>query len=118
MLGAIRVMAVAPALGEDRAVLIEVPLMLGASAWWARRVLRLHAVQRLGSAVVLGGIAFTELMLAELLLSRGLTGRSVEAWLDGMTRGPGLIGLAAQLGFGLMPALVLLARRGVCSSRC
>lgn len=110
VLGAVRVSMVAPVFGAIRAVLIESPLMLAASAWWARRVLCRCGIKRLGDAAAMGLIAFAELMLAELVLAWALAGKTPWQWLADMAQDAGLIGLGAQLGFALIPALILLWR--------
>ena len=87
VLGALRVMLVVPRLGELAAVTLEVPVVLGLS-WLA-----------------MGGMAFALLMLAETLLGITLFGRSLASILATMATLPGLVGLAGQIGFGLVPAL-------------
>lgn len=99
--------------GGDRllAVLIELPLMLTASWWICAWVLRRCAVPaRAAARLQMGGAALALLLLAELLFGALAFGRSPAAQL-GLYREPSYaLGLAAQLGFGLMPWLQL--RRG------
>ena len=53
----------------------------------------------------MGALAFALLMLAETALGLSLFGRSMTEILAPMATLPGLVGLAGQIGFGLVPAL-------------
>jgi hypothetical protein len=103
-LGTIRVLLVAPRLGETTAVLLEIPLMLAAS-WvscgWCLR--RFEIATKTEARAVMGGVAFALLMAAELAVSVLLFGRSPNGFVGGYRTTPGAIGLAAQVAFGLMP---------------
>ena len=88
VLGSARVLWLAPAIGETAAVLAELPPMLAASWWLARRL-----------------VAGRALSPAEALLAVAL-GQSVGDWLAAVARPAGLAGLAGQLGFAAMPAWV------------
>jgi hypothetical protein len=104
-LGTVRVLAVAPQIGETAAVLVEAPVMLAASwavcGWLVRR----FAVPRGGPRALMGALAFALLMGAELGVSVLLFGRSLEEHLANYRTLPGAIGLAAQLAFALIPLL-------------
>ncbi|CAN5392735.1 hypothetical protein BH10PSE5_BH10PSE5_02400 [soil metagenome] len=105
-LGAVRTLLVAPRLGDTLAVTIEAPLILAvswlASAWCVRVFQIPPAVTpRLG----MGGAGFGLLMLLELGLSVLLFGRAPGDYLTAFLSRPGAIGLAAQLGFALVPLL-------------
>lgn len=102
-LGTARVLLVAPAIGAIAAVLIEVPLMLAASWWLARRLLA-DCGPTAGEAAAIGALAFALLMASEALLARALGQRPGE-WLAAMATVPGAIGLAGQLGFAAIPTL-------------
>lgn len=109
-MGTLRVLALAPALGPVPAVLIELPVMLAFAALAAGRIVRRFSVPaRLGVRLGMGAAAFAPLMAAEVALGLWGFGQSLgeigAAWL----RPEGLFGLAGQVGFALMPALV--ARR-------
>ena len=111
-LGVVRTMLVAPAIGETGAVLIEVPILLLMSALVARWLLNRWALGRRAELAVVGGFAFLLLMLAEMALARLLLGQSVSQWAASLWIGPGIIGLAGQVGFAIMPMLVGLAESG------
>ena len=104
-LGTLRVLLVAPRLGELAAVTLEVPVVLGLSWLVAGRVLRRWPLPRPGQRLAMGGLAFALLMLAETILGVTLFGRSLAGILAAMTTLPGLVGLAGQMGFALVPAL-------------
>jgi hypothetical protein len=104
VLGTVRVLAVAPRLGETAAVLIEAPLMLAASWIAARWCVRRFAVPaRDAPRLAMGVTAFALLMGAELLLSVLVFGRTPAEHLAGYARTPGALGLAAQALFALAP---------------
>ena len=104
-LGVLRVLLVAPRLGELAAVALEVPVVLGLSWLVAGRVLRRWPLPRQGQRLAMGGLAFALLMLAETILGITLFGRTMAGILAAMATLPGLVGLAGQIGFALVPAL-------------
>jgi hypothetical protein len=109
-LGTVRVLLVAPRLGETLAVLLELPVVLGAS--WAccgALVTRLAVSPRLGDRVMMGGVAFVVLQAAEALLAIFVFGRNPTVYLAAFTTLAGQLGLAGQIGFALIP---LVRRRG------
>jgi hypothetical protein len=105
-LGVLRTVLVAPRIGQLSAVLLETPLVLGAS-WVASR----WTVRRLGvgfaatERLVMGGAAFSLLMIAELATSVFAFGRPPAQWLAGFRTVPGAVGLIAQIAFGFVPLL-------------
>ena len=109
-LGTVRTLLLAPRIGELSAVLVEIPFMLLvawlACRWLVRRfAVRPHAADRL----VMGGLGFVLLMVAELLLSLAF-GRSPAEFLAGLAGPAGAAGLAAQVVFGLLPLVVVRGR--------
>jgi hypothetical protein len=99
----VRVTLIAPALGPLAAVALEVPLVLALSWVVAGRVLGrwpLTSTERLA----LGAVAFAVLMALEFAtaLAFGQTGAQ---FLMAMTTPHGLLGLAGQIGFALVPRL-------------
>jgi hypothetical protein len=100
-LGALRVTVIAPAIGLLLAVAAEVPLVLALAWAVAGRVLArwpLSGPQRAGMAL----LSFTLLMLLELLTALAF-GQTPAQFLAAMTTPPGALGLAGQIGFGLIP---------------
>jgi hypothetical protein len=104
-LGVFRVLLLVPRLGELAAVALEVPVVLGLSWLVAGRVLRRWPLPGRGQRLAMGGLAFGCLMALELVLATGLFGRPLDGVLAAMTTLPGLVGLAGQIGFALVPAL-------------
>jgi hypothetical protein len=103
VLGTIRVLWVAPAIGLLGATALELPVMLAASwlaAGWLLRRWRLAAG---GEALAAGGLAFALLMAAECLLAVGMMGQTPAQWLAGLRQPHALMGLAGQVLFALMP---------------
>ncbi|KIT17966.1 hypothetical protein [Jannaschia aquimarina] len=112
-LGVVRVTLILPHMDEMRAVLIELPIMIAASA-----VLAIWAVRRwgvpasIGPRLAMGALAFTLLMGLELGLSVTLFGASVSEHFARYATPPAFLGLAAQLVFASLPALLLLRPKG------
>lgn len=102
-LGTLRVMWLAPMVGEVAAVLAELPVMLTASYFAARWLTRRFDITSHRDAALMGGTAFALLMLAEAILSRALSGTGIAEWFAALFSVPGLYGLAGQIGFGVMP---------------
>lgn len=103
-LGTVRVLLVAPRLGELAAVALELPVMLAVSwlaAGWCVR--RFDVPARAAPRLVMGGLAFALLMLAELGVSVFAFGRSSADHLATYRQAAGLAGLAAQVAFALFP---------------
>jgi hypothetical protein len=102
-LGTVRVLALVPRIGELRAVLLELPVILAAS-WalcgWAQRRFGVPPVAR--DRLAMGGVAFGLLMIAEAALSFGL-GRSPGDYLSSFATAAGAAGLAGQIAFALFP---------------
>jgi hypothetical protein len=106
LLGAVRVLLVAPRLGEVAAVVLEAPIILTMS--WAisggcARLFRVRA--ETAPRLLMGAVAFALLMSAELGVSLYFFGRSVAAHIAGYLSVAGVIGFAAQLAFGVLPVL-------------
>jgi hypothetical protein len=115
-LGAIRTMLVAPRTGATVAVLMELPIMLVASWWLARRIvrrMRLMPMQALGA----GALAFALLMIAEALLALALGNQDLGAWVADLFQTPGWIGLAGQIAFALFPLAAALRLRATADRR-
>ncbi len=106
LLGAIRVPFIVPRIGERYAELAEMPLMFVAIYFASRHVLRRYC-QTTGSAgaIVVGVIALSFLVAAELLLAVMLAGRSVGEYV--LSRDPvsGSVYLLMLVVFAAMPWL-------------
>ncbi len=110
LLGTVRTLLVrdAPSSGRLLGVLIELPVMLSASWFLCRDVIRRLAVAPTFVArAVMGGVAFALLFLAELVLDVLLFGRTPGEHFALYREASYALGLAAQLGFGLMPLVQL-----------
>lgn len=106
VLGTVRVLAIAPALGsETKAVILELPVMLLASWAAALKVMRHFAPMDRAARLAAWCLAFALLMASEAALARLAFGQSLSAWVKSLFVVPGIIGLAGQAAFALMPAL-------------
>ena len=106
ILGTLRVLALAPRLGEVAAVTLEIPLMLAVSWVASRGVCRRFAVPaRLTPRILMGGVAFALLIIAEAALSVYAFGRTAGEWAGFLGTPAGLLGLAGQVGFAMIPAV-------------
>lgn len=104
VLGVIRTLWLAPAVGPLAAVAIELPVILGV-AWLAcGRVLRRWPLAP-AQAAVMGALAFALLLGAEAALSLLLAGRSLADHLALYAQAPNLLGLAGQIAFAALPWL-------------
>ena len=106
VLGAIRMLVVAPHVGAFIATLIEAPLMLVAS-WiitgWAIR--RWGVDRQMSARIKMGAIAFALLIVAEALFGIVILGQSPGQWLSTLSTPAGSTGLTAQFTFGFMPVI-------------
>ncbi|WP_394730493.1 hypothetical protein [Altererythrobacter sp. GH1-8] len=110
VLGTVRVLRGAEALGETTFILLELSVILVASWVAARKLVGRFGIARAGEALVMGAIAFALLIAAEVLLTAAL-GESVAQWIAGLLEPPGVFGFAGQVLFGLMPWLVIQTGR-------
>ncbi len=104
-LGVVRTLWLTSAFGEVTAVTGEVAVILTLSWVIAGRVLHRWPLPRRTQRAAMGAFAFAGLMLLELALGHYAFGRPLATMLTQMTTPAGLIGLAGQLGFGLIPWL-------------
>ncbi len=104
VLGVVRTLWLAPAVGPLAAVAIELPVILGV-AWLAcARVLRRWPLAP-AQAAATGALAFALLLGAEAALSLLLAGRSLADHLALYAQAPNLLGLAGQIAFAALPWL-------------
>jgi hypothetical protein len=106
LLGTVRTALVgeAPDGGRLIGVLIELPVMLGACWFLCRYIVRRFAVApTLAARVLMGGLAFALLMLAEMGLGALFMGRTPAEHLALYRDASHALGLAAQVAFAVMP---------------
>jgi hypothetical protein len=108
VLGTARVLWLAPTIGELAAVAAELPLMLAASWWLARRLVAGRALTP-AEAAAMGALALALLLASEALLAIAL-GQGLRGWFAALASPPGALGLAGQLGFAALPWLVSRSR--------
>lgn len=103
-LGTVRVLLVAPAVGELAAVLLEAPVIL-AIAWLASGwlVKRMAPPPGPGERLLTGVIAFACLMGAELALTVLAFGGRATDMVAGWATPAGAVGLASQIAFAFFP---------------
>lgn len=111
VLGAVRVLVLLPRLGETAAVVLELPLMLVLSWFVCRRLVdRFGIPPGFTHRLLMGGVAFGLLMLAETGLSVLAFGRPPAEHLMHYTTTAGFLGFAGQVAFAAFPALQGLTR--------
>lgn len=103
VLGTVRVLWVIPRVGLVPATLLELPLILAASWFAARWLVRRFAIASPRDALVVGALAFALLMMAECALAAALLRQTPAQWLAGLHKPHALLGLAGQVVFSLMP---------------
>lgn len=116
LLGTVRTLLVPDAPGAPRllGVLIELPVMLAASWFLCAYVVRRLEVPATAEArLLMGGLAFLFLLVAELLVGVFLFGRPVAAHFALYRDASYALGLAAQVAFASMP--LLQVKLGHCS---
>jgi hypothetical protein len=104
LLGTIRVLVLVPRAGETASVLLEAPIILGASwitaGWCANRfAVPPTVVPRLA----MGGVAFALLISGEIAVSTLAFERTWEGTIALYQAPAGIVGLAAQVVFALLP---------------
>ncbi|NNE05239.1 MAG: hypothetical protein HKN15_05910 [Xanthomonadales bacterium] len=111
LLGTVRVIAVAPVVGEQAAEILEIPLMVIVSWLSARLVIRRFAITQKAPALATGVFALGLLLLLEFTLVLQLRGLTIEQYFT--QREP--LALAAYftglLLFGLMPRILVTIYR-------
>jgi hypothetical protein len=108
LLGALRMLVVAPQLGEQLALLIELPVMLALSWIACSWIIKRFAVLRaLTARFFIGGLAFALLMAAELGLSVFGFKRTIVEHFETYRAAPAIFGLLAQIVFALFPVIQL-----------
>ena len=112
VLGALRVLAIAPRLGDIGAVAVELPLMLTLSWFVCAWIVRRQAVPAEAAPRLVMGLAALGLVLvAESAVSVLAFGRSFGEHLDAYRAAAAQLGLAAQAAFAAFPLLQAWLRR-------
>ena len=108
LLGTLRVLVFSGTLDETILVLFELPLMLLVSWILCGKLLSTCKVAaERADRLVMGGLAFGLLMLAEISVSLFGLDRTLSEHLQTLATPGGQIGLFGQLLFGLLPAIQL-----------
>lgn len=102
VLGALRVLVVAPRVGAGAALALEIPLMLALAWWLAGRLAR--GLPRGGRAAA-AAATLAVLIAGEVALAEALSGIGPRAWFEGLGSPAQWPGLLAQLVAALMPLL-------------
>lgn len=106
VMGVLRTVVIAPALGELPAVLIELPFLITLSWWVCGFVLKRWPVPAtLPARAGMGTIAFTLLLITEAGLALTLGGLSLTEHLARYATLPVMLGLAGQLAFAVFPVV-------------
>jgi hypothetical protein len=107
LLGAVRVFWIMPRTGELTAVALELPVMLAVS-WVAARALIpwLRVTPKTADRLMMGGVGFALLLVAETALGLWGFGRSFQDQLAAWRSASGLLGIAGQVAFALFPMLI------------
>jgi hypothetical protein len=102
-LGTARVLLIAPRLGELVAVAIELPFMLTMAWFICLTLIRRFSLTRLGERMLMGGMAFVLLICVEFALSIWAFDRTPVQYFSFYQTSAGLLGLAGQCLFALLP---------------
>jgi len=111
--GGIRMIALAPTVGETWAVVIESPFILGIS-WLlcARAIALMQVPANRGERIVMGSVALTSLLIAEYFLWVGMFGESTAGFFQRYGTLAGLYGLVGQVAYGLIPLIQMHTSSG------
>jgi hypothetical protein len=118
VLGTARVLLLVPRMGEMAAVLLEVPVILGAS-WMASRwsVDKFTVPAEPAPRLLMGTVALALLVCGEVAVSIFVFGRSWDGTLAAYRSPAGVAGLSAQMVFALLPLIqVTLPRQRIRSA--
>ena len=112
LLGVVRTLVIAPRLGATLAVSLEAVVLLTFS-WFAcgAFVKTFRVPSAPASRALMGATAFVLLMAAEFAFG-ALLGRPPAVQIRAFATTPGAIGLAAQIGFAMLPLLRVAVRAG------
>lgn len=102
VLGVLRMTWLLPRIGAVPAVLVELPIILGA-CWLVSARIQYRWPLMPAAAAAMGAVAFLLLMLSEAGLSVLLAGRNVRQHFALYAELPHQLGLAGQVAFATMP---------------
>lgn len=105
VLGVARGLLIAPRLGEAIAVILEIPVLLIASCLVSRRLVH-DGSFNLPQLCSIGAIAFVLTIVSEAGLAGAIRGQSLAQWLAALATPIGMVGLAGQIGFAMMPVFI------------
>ncbi|MCI3133833.1 hypothetical protein [Phenylobacterium aquaticum] len=104
LMGAVRVMLIAPLAGAVAAVMLELPIMLAVSWLICGWILdRPWAFRRFLDRAAMGVAAFALMMALEMTMALTIFGQSPAAVLKGLAAPAGVLGLAGQAAFAMLP---------------
>jgi len=108
-----RVFVLVPTIGDLAAVLVEMPFILGISVFVASRLIGIMRVgDTIAERLTMGASALALLLVVETGFAMVLTGQPLTQQLATYGRLDKLVGLAGQIVFAALPALLLVVRRG------
>jgi hypothetical protein len=109
MVGTARTHVLEPHVGALAATMLELPLMLAAAALLAGSLAELFRVpSTVADRLLMGTLAFASLMLAELAMDMAANGATALEHFRDYRTPANFLGLGGQIGFALLPLLVLL----------
>ena len=104
LLGVVRVLLIAPLAGPVTAVMLELPVMLAVSWLICGWILdRPWAYRRFPDRAAMGVAAFALMMALEVTMALTIFGQSPAAVLKGLAAPAGVLGLAGQAAFAMLP---------------
>ncbi len=110
--GTFRTLVLAPVIGKMAAVMTELPLLLAVS-WISSLWLvgRFGVSANMAERLIMGGVAFAVLMVAEACLAVLGFGQTLLQYLETFQGAAAHLGLAGQIAFACLPSLQLLRAR-------
>ena len=84
--------------------------MLAACAPLAQLFVRRWVIRAPHEALVMGLAAFAAVLVCEVVMAL-ILGQTMRAWMSGLARPEGILGLAGQITFALLPFGFVLAAR-------
>ncbi len=104
LMGAARILLIAPLAGPIAAVMLELPIMLALSWLICGWIMdRPWAFRRLLDRAAMGVAAFALMMALEMGMALLVFGQSPAAVLKGLAAPAGVLGLAGQAAFAMLP---------------